>query len=204
MNKSSQCSNCKGMGRVKVSLDFLADFYVTCDQCGGMRYANDILAVEYEGHSIGQVLELTVKEACSLFQENKKILKKLQQLEQVGLGYLTLGQPLSTLSGGENQRLKLLAGLTNGDKCCYLLDEPTTGLHPLDVKALLSLLHELVDEGNTVLVIEHDLDIIKSADWVIDLGPDGGPGGGKLVFASTAKELMEKGVGHTAEALRQL
>ena len=204
MNKSSQCSNCKGMGRVKVSLDFLADFYVTCDQCNGMRYANDILAVEYEGHSIGQVLELTVKEACSLFQENKKILKKLQQLEQVGLGYLTLGQPLSTLSGGENQRLKLLAGLTNGDKCCYLLDEPTTGLHPLDVKALLSLLHELVDEGNTVLVIEHDLDIIKSADWVIDLGPDGGPGGGKLVFASTAKELMEKGVGHTAEALRQL
>ena len=202
LNKAAQCPHCKGFGRKKVSLDFLADFYVTCEECQGLRYENEILAVEYDGLSIGAVLKLTATEACKLFSENKVIMEQLNGLVKVGLGYLRLGQALSTLSGGEFQRLQLLAGLKRSSNSCYLLDEPTRGLHPMDTKGTINLLEELVDEGNSVIVVEHDLDFIKRADWIIDLGPDGGPEGGTLVFSGSPQKLLQEGRGHTAEVIQ--
>lgn len=172
-------------------MHFLSDVYVKCDVCGGRRYNKETLAVTYKGKNISDVLDMTVKEACSFFQNHTKIKRKLQTLMDVGLDYIKLGQSALTLSGGEAQRVKLALELSKVQtgKTLYILDEPTTGLHYADVKKLLEVLSRLVDQGNTVVVIEHNLDVIKEADWIIDLGPEGGDEGGRIVASGTPEEV---------------
>jgi excinuclease ABC subunit A len=201
--KGGRCEGCEGDGVKKIEMHFLADVYVRCDQCAGRRYNSATLEVLYKGKSIADVLALTVREALDLFSAHPRIRKPLELLEQVGLDYLPLGQPSPTLSGGEAQRIKLareLAKRATG-RTFYVLDEPTTGLHFDDIKKLLDVLHRLVDAGNTVLVIEHNLDVIRSADHVIDLGPEGGPLGGKLLAEGTPAEIARTKGSHTGEFL---
>ena len=186
-------------------MNFLPDVYVVCDACNGARYNEETLQVKYKGKSISDVLEMTVEEANSFFAEIPKISKKLSTLFEVGLGYIKLGQQAPTLSGGEAQRVKLateLAKIGTG-KTLYLLDEPTTGLHFEDVRILLELLHKLVNKGNTIIVIEHNLDVIKTADWIIDLGPDGGAGGGKIIAEGTPEDIVAQKKGYTAKYLAE-
>ena len=200
--KAGQCPDCKGQGQVKVALDFLADLYVPCEACGGARYEPDTLSVTWRGHTIADILRLTADQALEVFGDQPTLRARLELLERVGLGYLRLGQPTRTLSGGEAQRLKLVSGLTAHERCLYLLDEPTRGLHPVDVARLVTLLHSLVDAGHTVVVVEHDLDVVRSADWVVDLGPEGGEGGGHVVVAGTPERVARCGESHTGAALR--
>jgi excinuclease ABC subunit A len=203
--KGGRCEACTGDGLKRIEMNFLPDVYVTCDVCRGRRYNHETLQVKFKGHSIADLLELTVEEALPLLETNPQIRPKLQTLLDVGLGYIHLGQSSTTLSGGEAQRIKLAKELSRRQtgRTLYLLDEPTTGLHFEDVRKLLEVLQRLTDLGNTVLVIEHNLDVIKSADWLIDLGPDGGEGGGKLVAAGTPEQVMRSRKSFTAEALRQ-
>ena len=194
LNKAGQCPNCKGLGYKKVSMDFLADVQLECEVCHGKRYTDEVLEIEYNGENIFNVLSMTISESTEFFIENKKISKYLQILEEVGLGYLALGQPLNTLSGGENQRLKLAKALLNSTKnqqVLYLLDEPTTGLHFADISRLLKLLEKIREAGNTIIVVEHNTDMIKASDWIIDLGPEGGVEGGYLVASCTPEELKK-------------
>ena len=188
-----RCEACKGDGQNKIEMHFLPDVYVTCEQCGGKRYNRETLEVKYKGKSIADILDLTVDEAYSFFSSIPPIARKLKTLHGVGLGYIHLGQPATTLSGGEAQRVKLSSELqrVQSGKTFYILDEPTTGLHFEDVKQLLAVLNRLVDAGNTVLVIEHNLDVIKSADYIIDLGPEGGEAGGYIVDSGTPEELSK-------------
>jgi excinuclease ABC subunit A len=174
-----------------IEMNFLPEVYVVCDTCGGKRYNDETLSVKYKGKSIADVLEMTVAEAVEFFKDIPKIKKVLQTLNEVGLGYIKLGQQAPTLSGGEAQRVKLATELSKRGtgKTLYLLDEPTTGLHFEDIRLLLNLLNELVDKGNTVIVIEHNLDVIKCADWIIDLGPKGGDEGGEIVAEGTPEEV---------------
>jgi excinuclease ABC subunit A len=204
--KGGRCEACQGDGLKRIEMNFLPDVYVTCDVCRGKRYNHETLQVRYKGYSIADLLGLTIEEALPVLETNPQIRPKLQTLLDVGLGYIHLGQSSTTLSGGEAQRIKLAKELSKRQtgRTFYVLDEPTTGLHFEDVRKLLEVLQRLVDLGNTVLVIEHNLDVIKSADWVIDLGPDGGEDGGRLVAAGTPEQVMRSRRSFTGEALRKL
>ncbi|MEZ6067084.1 MAG: excinuclease ABC subunit UvrA [Planctomycetaceae bacterium] len=199
-----RCENCEGHGATKLEMDFLADIWVPCPVCNGKRFNHETLEVKYREKSMSDVLEMDVQEALEHFKNHPKIAKLLQTLHDVGLDYLKLGQPSPTLSGGEAQRIKLARelGKRSTGKTLYLLDEPTTGLHFEDVRKLLEVLHSLVDAGNTVVVVEHNLDVIKTADWVIDLGPEGGAGGGRLILEGTPEEVAECQESHTGKALK--
>jgi excinuclease ABC subunit A len=185
-------------------MNFLPDVYVLCDVCRGARYNRETLAVRYKGRSIAEVLDTTVEEAQSLLENIPQVERKLQTLMDVGLGYIKLGQSATTLSGGEAQRIKLSKELSKRatGRTLYILDEPTTGLHFEDVRRLLDVLHRLVDMGNTVVVIEHNLDVIKSADWIIDLGPEGGEGGGRVVAEGSPEAVARSRKSYTGQALR--
>ena len=204
--KGGRCEACQGDGLKRIEMNFLPDVYVTCDVCRGKRYNYETLQVKYKGYSIADLLDLTIEEALPVLETNPQIRPKLQTLLDVGLGYVHLGQSSTTLSGGEAQRIKLAKELSKRQtgKTFYILDEPTTGLHFEDVRKLLDVLQRLVDLGNTVMVIEHNLDVIKSADWIIDLGPDGGEDGGRVVAAGTPEQVMRSRKSFTGEALRKI
>jgi excinuclease ABC subunit A len=200
-----RCEMCEGAGVKKIEMQFLPDVYVTCDECKGRRYNSETLSIKYRGKTISDILSMTVEEALEFFANISKIEKKLRTLNDVGLGYIHLGQPATTLSGGEAQRIKLAAELSKRDtgRTIYILDEPTTGLHFADVGKLLHVLKRLVDLGNTVIVIEHNLDVIASAHWIIDLGPEGGEKGGRVVVAGTPNEVaMNENISYTAKYLK--
>jgi excinuclease ABC subunit A len=201
-----RCENCGGDGQIKIEMHFLPDIYVTCEVCGGKRYDRETLAVRYKGLNIAEILELTVEQAREVFRNIPAIERILSTLDEVGLGYVHLGQSATTLSGGEAQRVKLATELCKRatGKTLYLLDEPTTGLHFDDVRKLLELLHRLVDRGNSVIVVEHNLDVIKTADWVIDLGPDGGGAGGRLVADGTPEQVARVSTSHTGRFLARV
>jgi excinuclease ABC subunit A len=204
--KGGRCEACQGDGLVKIEMHFLPDVYVPCDVCRGKRYNRETLEVFYKGHSIADVLELTVDDALELFEAVPRLRRHLQTLSDVGLGYIHLGQSATTLSGGEAQRVKLASELSKvaTGQTFYILDEPTTGLHFEDVRMLLEVLHRLVEKGNTVLVIEHNLDVIKTADWIIDLGPEGGPLGGEVVAAGPPEEVAREPRSYTGQFLARL
>ncbi|MCC4340000.1 excinuclease ABC subunit UvrA [Limosilactobacillus reuteri] len=204
--KGGRCEACRGDGIIKIEMNFLPDVYVPCEVCHGTRYNSETLEVEYKGKNIAEVLNMTVSEALDFFSAIPKIKRKLQTIEDVGLGYIHLGQPATTLSGGEAQRMKLATELhrQSHGKSFYILDEPTTGLHMDDIKRLLAVLQRLVDAGNTVLVIEHDLDVVKSADWLIDLGPEGGAGGGNVVATGTPEQVAEVKGSYTGKYLKEM
>lgn len=202
--RGGRCEACQGDGVLKVEMHFLPDVYVPCDQCKGKRYNRETLEIRYKGKTIHQVLEMTVEEAREFFDAIPAIARKLQTLMDVGLSYIRLGQSSTTLSGGEAQRVKLATELSKRDtgKTLYILDEPTTGLHFADIKQLLAVLHRLRDQGNTIVVIEHNLDVIKTADWIVDLGPEGGSGGGQIIASGTPEAVAENQVSHTARFLK--
>jgi len=185
-------------------MNFLPDVYVQCETCEGRRYNRETLEVRFRGKSIGDVLDMTIEVAVGFFEDHPRISLKLTTLFDVGLGYLTLGQPSTTLSGGEAQRIKLASELSKKGtgQTFYILDEPTTGLHFEDIRLLISVLNRLVDQGNTVLVIEHNLDVVKVADYILDLGPEGGDGGGEIIAKGTPEQVVKKGDGYTAEYLK--
>jgi excinuclease ABC subunit A len=199
-----RCEACQGEGEVRVEMQFLADVFVPCDQCDGKRFKPQVLEVKYRGRSIHQVLDLTVREALSFFSSSPKVLRRLQVLDEIGLGYLRLGQPATTLSGGEAQRIKIAAHLSShgGERLLYVLDEPTTGLHFDDIAKLLTAFRKLLEAGHTLLVIEHNLDVIKTADYVVDLGPEGGEEGGEIVAAGTPEQVAQIEASHTGRYLR--
>ena len=201
--RGGRCEACEGDGMIKVEMHFLPDVYVKCDVCNGKRYNNETLTVKYKGKNISEVLNMTVEQATVFFEAVPKIKKKLDTLNQVGLGYLRLGQPATTLSGGEAQRVKLAKELskTSTGKTIYLLDEPTTGLHFHDVQLLMDVLHKLNSQGNTIVVIEHNLDVIRNSDWIIDIGPEGGNGGGEIVAAGSAGQLAKCKKSYTGKFL---
>jgi excinuclease ABC subunit A len=201
-----RCEACKGDGTLRIEMHFLPDVYVPCDTCGGLRYNRDTLEVQFKGHSIADVLGMSIEEALGFFENQPRIARVLGTLYDVGLGYVRLGQPAPTLSGGEAQRVKLAAelGKRSTGRTFYILDEPTTGLHFEDIRKLLGVLQRLVDSGNTVVVIEHNLDVIKSADWVIDLGPDGGEGGGDIVAVGTPEQITDVPQSYTGKFLRDV
>ena len=204
--KGGRCEACKGDGQIKIEMHFLPDIYVTCDVCGGKRYNRETLQVTYKGSSIAEILDMTVEQGLETFRNIPRIANILRTLDEVGLGYIKLGQSSTTLSGGEAQRVKLakeLAKRATG-RTLYILDEPTTGLHFDDVAKLLHLMHGLVDRGNTVVVIEHNLDVIKTADHVIDLGPEGGDGGGCIIATGTPEQVAEMPDTPTGEYLKKM
>jgi len=202
--KGGRCENCQGQGQIKIEMQFLPDIYVDCEVCKGTRYNRETLQVHYKGKSIADVLDMTVGEALVFFENFSPIRSKLETLEAVGLGYIRIGQPATTLSGGEAQRIKLSRELSKRatGQTIYILDEPSTGLHAIDVKRLIDVLQTLVDNGNTVVVIEHNLDIIKVADWIIDMGPEGGDGGGEVIAVGTPEEVAQVDHSHTGHYLR--
>jgi excinuclease ABC subunit A len=204
--KGGRCEACQGDGMKRIEMNFLPDVYVTCDVCRGKRYNSETLQVKYKNHSIADLLEATVEEAITVLENLPQIQAKIRTLYDVGLGYIHLGQSATTLSGGEAQRIKLAKELSRKQtgRTFYILDEPTTGLHFEDVRRLLDVLHQLVEKGNTVLVIEHHLDVIKTADWIIDLGPEGGEGGGEIVVAGTPEQVIRNRRSHTATALEKV
>ncbi|MGN0768157.1 MAG: excinuclease ABC subunit UvrA, partial [Christensenellales bacterium] len=195
-----RCENCSGDGILKIEMHFLPDVFVPCEVCGGKRYNRETLEVRYKGKSIYDVLEMTVDEACEFFEPVPRIYNKVKTLRDVGLGYIKLGQPATTFSGGEAQRIKLATELSKRStgRTVYILDEPTTGLHVADVEKLVGILNKFTDGGNTVIVIEHNLDVIRQADHIIDLGPEGGDGGGRVVVAGTPEEVAASRKGYTS------
>jgi len=204
--KGGRCEACRGEGILKIEMHFLPDVYITCEECKGKRYNAEVLDIKYKGKNISDVLEMTVSEALQFFKNIPKIQQKLETLERVGLGYIRLGQPATTLSGGESQRVKLSTELSKKStgKTLYILDEPTTGLHMDDVNRLMSILNALVDMGNTVLVIEHNLEVIKGADWIIDLGPEGGDKGGEIVAEGTPEQVAKNKHSYTGQYLAEI
>ena len=200
-----RCENCSGDGTLKIEMHFLPDVYVKCDVCEGKRYNKETLAVTYKGKNISEVLDMTVAEAYDFFSSQPRIMRKLQTLKDVGLDYIKLGQSALTLSGGEAQRVKLALELSKVQtgKTLYILDEPTTGLHFADVKKLLEVLQRLVDQGNTIILIEHNLDVIKCADYIIDLGPEGGDGGGTVVAKGTPEDVAKVSGSYTGFYLKR-
>ncbi len=204
--KGGRCESCQGDGIIKIEMHFLPDVYVACDVCKGKRYNHETLEVKYKGKSIYDVLDMTVEEALDFFRDIPKIERKLRTLWEVGLNYIKLGQQATTLSGGEAQRVKLATELAKRStgKTVYILDEPTTGLHIADVHRLIDVLQRLVDAGNSVVVIEHNLDLIKTADYIIDLGPEGGSGGGTVVAKGTPEQVAKTAGSYTGEYLKPL
>ena len=204
--KGGRCEACQGDGVVKVEMHFLPDIYVACDVCQGKRYNRETLEVTYKGKNINEVLKMTIEDARNFFDAVPAIARKLQTLIDVGLSYICLGQAATTLSGGEAQRVKLSRELSKRDtgKTLYILDEPTTGLHFHDIKQLLAVLHHLRDQGNTIVVIEHNLDVIKTADWLVDLGPEGGSGGGKIIAQGTPEQVAGDINSHTGSFLKKV
>ncbi len=203
--KGGRCETCKGNGYKTIEMNFLPDVYVPCETCHGKRYNRETLEVRFKGKSISDVLDMTINQAVEFFENVPNILHKIKTLQDVGLGYIKLGQSSTTLSGGESQRVKLATELSKRDtgQTIYILDEPTTGLHFEDIRVLLGVLNQLVERGNTVIVIEHNLDVIRAADYIIDMGPEGGRGGGQVVAMGTPEEVVEAGVGHTAKFLKE-
>ena len=204
--KGGRCENCQGDGMIKIEMHFLPDVYVQCDECHGQRYNREALEIKYKNKTIANVLNMTVEQAAEFFDSVPNIARKLQTLVEVGLGYIKLGQPATTFSGGEAQRIKLATELSKRStgKTMYILDEPTTGLHSADVKRLLGILQQLVDGGNSMIIIEHNLDVIKSADWIIDMGPEGGLGGGTVVASGTPEEVANVSASFTGKYLKNL
>jgi len=204
--KGGRCEACKGEGIVKIEMNFLPDVYVPCEICGGKRYNREALEIHYKGKTISDVLDMTVEEATSFFSNVPSIYNKMRTLNDVGLGYMKLGQPATTLSGGEAQRVKLATELSRRatGRTMYILDEPTTGLHFADVDKLLEVLQRLVDTGNSVVVIEHNLDVIKSTDWLIDLGPEGGDAGGYIIAQGTPEAVAEVAESYTGHFLKRM
>jgi excinuclease ABC subunit A len=202
--KGGRCETCEGAGLRLIEMEFLPDVYVPCETCKGKRYNRETLEVRFKGKSISDVLDMTVEEAITFFDKLPRILRKIQTLGEVGLGYISLGQHATTLSGGEAQRVKLATELSKRDtgKTLYILDEPTTGLHFQDISHLLDVLQKLVDKGNTVLVIEHNMDVIKSADHIIDLGPEGGAKGGMIIAKGTPEEVSKNPASYTGRFLK--
>jgi excinuclease ABC subunit A len=202
--KGGRCEACQGDGVIKIEMHFLPDVYVTCDVCKGKRYDRETLEIKFKGHSIADVLDMTVEEAAELFKAVPSVRDKLETLARVGLGYIHVGQQATTLSGGEAQRIKLSKELSKRatGRTLYILDEPTTGLHFHDVAKLLEVLHELVDQGNTVVVIEHNLEVIKTADYIVDLGPEGGDQGGHVVAIGTPEEIAANAASYTGHYLK--
>ena len=202
--KGGRCEACQGDGVIKIEMHFLPDVYVTCDVCKGKRYDRETLEVRYRDKSIADVLDMTVEEAAELFKAVPSIREKMETLKRVGLSYVKVGQQATTLSGGEAQRVKLAKELSRRStgRTLYILDEPTTGLHFHDVAKLLDVLHELVDQGNTMVVIEHNLEVVKTADWIIDMGPEGGDGGGEVVATGTPEEIARNPKSHTGAYLK--
>jgi excinuclease ABC subunit A len=201
-----RCEACQGEGEVRVEMQFLADVFVPCEQCDGRRFKQQVLDVRYKNRSITQVLDMTVREALTFFGGSPKVLRRLHVLDEIGLGYLRLGQPATTLSGGEAQRIKIAAHLTSqgGERMLYILDEPTTGLHFDDIAKLLAAFRKLLEAGHTLVVIEHNLDVIKTADWIIDLGPEGGDAGGQVVAMGTPEQVAHVPESHTGRYLQQI
>jgi len=201
-----RCEACAGQGRLRMEMSFLPDVYVDCDTCGGQRFTAETLAIRWAGRTIGDVLNMTIEEAATFFAPHPQVSRCLAVLNDIGLGYLTLGQPSNTLSGGEAQRIKLAYELAKESRgqTLYVLDEPTTGLHFADIDRLIAVLHRLVDRGNTVVTIEHNLDIVKEADWVVDLGPEGGAGGGHIVAEGPPETVAATTASHTGRWLRDL
>lgn len=204
--RGGRCEACQGDGLIKVEMHFLPDVYVPCDVCHGKRYNRETLEIRYKGYNISDVLQMTVEDALRLFEPVPSIARKLETLVDVGLSYIKLGQSATTLSGGEAQRVKLSKELSRRDtgRTLYILDEPTTGLHFHDIEALLGVLHKLRDEGNTVVVIEHNLDVIKTADWIVDLGPEGGHRGGSILVSGTPEEVAAHKASYTGQFLAKM
>jgi excinuclease ABC subunit A len=200
-----RCEECKGAGVQVIEMNFLPDVHVQCKVCNGKRYNRETLEVKYKGKSISDVLEMTVNQSVEFFENIPKIYHKLKTIQQVGLGYIHLGQPSTTLSGGESQRVKLSSELSKRDtgKTLYLLDEPTTGLHFEDIKVLLEVLNKLIDKGNTVIMIEHNMDVIKTADYIIDMGKEGGAKGGEILCTGNPEHIIENAESYTAKFLKQ-
>ncbi|MDP9466392.1 MAG: excinuclease ABC subunit A, partial [Actinomycetota bacterium] len=204
--KGGRCEACSGDGTIKIEMNFLPDVYVPCEVCSGARYNRETLEVHFKGKSISEILDMPIEEAAQFFEAVPAIRRHLQTLVEVGLGYVRLGQPAPTLSGGEAQRVKLASELQKRQtgRTIYVLDEPTTGLHFEDINKLLGVLHRLVDAGNSVVVIEHNLDVIKTADWVIDMGPEGGAGGGTVVAQGTPEQVAQVEASHTGRFLAEI
>ena len=203
--KSGRCETCEGAGAIRMAMHFLPDIFVPCHICGGSRFNRETLAVKYKGKNIAQVLQLSVREACDFFEKIPPIMKFMAVLNEVGLEYITLGQAATSLSGGEAQRLKLAKELSKRPtgKTLYILDEPSTGLHFEDIEKLLKVIHKLVDQGNTAIVVEHNMDIIKHADYVIDLGPEGGEKGGEIIAVGTPEEVAKVSKSFTGQYLAE-
>ena len=204
--KGGRCEACQGDGVIKIEMHFLPDVYVTCDVCKGARYNRETLEVKFKDKSIADVLDMTVEEGAEFFKAVPSIREKLETLNRVGLSYVKIGQQATTLSGGEAQRVKLSKELSKRatGRTLYILDEPTTGLHFEDVRKLMEVIQELADNGNTVVVIEHNLDVIKQADWIIDLGPEGGDGGGEIVAAGTPEDVAKVAASYTGQFLKPM
>ena len=200
-----RCEACNGDGSIRIEMHFLPDIYVPCEVCGGARYNRETLEVKYKGKSISDVLDMTVEEALEFFENIPKIKQRIQTLNDVGLGYIKLGQPSTTLSGGEAQRVKLATELSKRatGKTLYILDEPTTGLHIADVHRLVDILQRLVDTGNSIIVIEHNLDLIKACDYIVDLGPEGGDGGGTIIQVGTPEQIVKNERSYTGKFLKK-
>ena len=198
-----RCENCKGGGMKLIEMNFLPDVFVECEVCNGKRFNRETLEVRYKGKSISDILDMSVSKSLDFFSSIPKIYNKLKAIDSVGLGYITLGQSSTTLSGGESQRIKLASELSKKDtgKTIYILDEPTTGLHFEDIRILLNVLNQLVDKGNTIIIIEHNLDVIKQVDHIIDIGPEGGKKGGKLIDTGSPKDIIKNNKGYTAKYL---
>ncbi|MFI3315830.1 MAG: excinuclease ABC subunit UvrA, partial [Rikenellaceae bacterium] len=201
--KGGRCEECRGAGLQLIEMNFLPNVYVKCPVCRGMRYNRETLAVKFKGKSINDVLNMTISDSLKFFESLPQIARKLQAIEDVGLGYLTLGQPSTTLSGGESQRIKLAAELSKRDSghTLYIFDEPTTGLHFEDIRVLLGVLDKLADKGNTILIIEHNLDVIRHCDHIIDIGAEGGNAGGEIVATGTPEAISKVKKGYTAQYL---
>ena len=204
--KGGRCEACSGDGILKIEMHFMPDVYVPCEVCGGRRYNRETLEVKYKGKNIYEVLDMTVEEALEFFKNVPSVHRKIQTLYDVGLSYIKLGQPSTTLSGGEAQRIKLATELSKRStgKTIYILDEPTTGLHFADVHKLIDILHRLTEGGNSVVVIEHNLDVIKTADYIIDIGPEGGERGGTVIATGTPEEVAENKKSYTGQYIKKM
>ena len=200
-----RCETCQGAGLKKIEMNFLPDVYINCDNCNGKRFNRDTLEIKYKGKSISDVLNMTINEACIFFNNYPKILRKLVTIKDVGLGYITLGQQSTTLSGGEAQRIKLATELSKKDtgNTLYILDEPTTGLHFQDIKVLLNMINKLANKGNSIIIIEHNMDVIKTVDYIIEIGPNGGKYGGEIIFHGPPEDLIKNLKSPTSEYLKK-